>query len=87
MKDTAAAKTGYGPYVEPVSVDINSNGELTRVLKNVRCVVVLGQLGGMVPAAQKAGVERLVLLSTAGRCTIWPSSLTACGYRTARSSE
>lgn len=27
VKDTVAAKNGYGPYVEPVSVDINSQGE------------------------------------------------------------
>lgn len=26
VKDTVAAKNGYGPYVEPVSVDINSQG-------------------------------------------------------------
>lgn len=29
VKDTAAAKNGYGPYVEPVSVDINSAGGRT----------------------------------------------------------
>jgi hypothetical protein len=28
VKDTVAAKNGYGPYVEPVSVDINSQGQL-----------------------------------------------------------
>jgi hypothetical protein len=27
VKDTVAAKNGYGPYVEPVSVDINSQGK------------------------------------------------------------
>lgn len=66
VKDVAAAKSGYGPYVEPISVDTNSTGELARAMKNVRCVVALGKLGGLIPAAQKAGVERLVLLSTAG---------------------
>eukprot|EP00879_Flechtneria_rotunda_P020623 GHRR01021702.1.p1 GENE.GHRR01021702.1~~GHRR01021702.1.p1 ORF type:complete len:314 (+),score=130.01 GHRR01021702.1:841-1782(+) len=66
VKDTVAAKTGYGPYVEPVSVDINSPGGLARALKGVCCVVVLGKLGGLLPAVKKAGVERLVLLSTAG---------------------
>lgn len=27
VKDTVAAKNGYGPYVEPVSIDINSQGQ------------------------------------------------------------
>eukprot|EP00878_Enallax_costatus_P012929 GHUV01013502.1.p1 GENE.GHUV01013502.1~~GHUV01013502.1.p1 ORF type:complete len:266 (+),score=88.18 GHUV01013502.1:1977-2774(+) len=66
VKDTAAATTGYGPYVEPISVDTNSAGELARALRNVRCVVVLGKLGSILPAAQKAGIQRVVLLSTAG---------------------
>jgi hypothetical protein len=66
VKDTAAAKTGYGPYVEPVSVDMGSAGGLARALRNVRSVIVLGKLGALPQAAEKAGVERLVLLSTAG---------------------
>uniref|UniRef100_A0A383V5A3 NAD(P)-binding domain-containing protein n=1 Tax=Tetradesmus obliquus TaxID=3088 RepID=A0A383V5A3_TETOB len=66
VKDTAAAKTGYGPYVEPVSVDMGSAGGLARALRNVRSVIVLGKLGALPQAAAKAGVERLVLLSTAG---------------------
>lgn len=66
VKDTAAAKTGYGPYVEPVSVDTGSAGGLARALRNVRSVIVLGKLGALPQAAAKAGVERLVLLSTAG---------------------
>lgn len=66
VRDTAAAKTGYGPYVEPVSVDMSSTGGLARALRNVRSVVVLGKLGALPQAAKQAGVERLVLLSTAG---------------------
>lgn len=66
VKDTVAAKNGYGPYVEPVSVDINSQGGLARALQGVKSVVALGRLGALLPAAQRAGVERVVLLSTAG---------------------
>jgi hypothetical protein len=45
---------------------MSSAGGLTRALRNVRSVIVLGKLGALPQAAQKAGVERLVLLSTAG---------------------
>jgi hypothetical protein len=64
--DVAAAKAGYGPYVEPISADISGGGGLARALRNVRCVIALGRLGKLLPAAQQAGVEHIVLLSTAG---------------------
>eukprot|EP00775_Hariotina_reticulata_P005562 gene5562-5799_t len=66
VKDVAAAKAGYGPYVEPISVDLNSAAGLSKALKNVWSVIVLGKLGAVLPAAEAAGVKRVVLLSTAG---------------------
>jgi hypothetical protein len=44
VQDTVAAKNGYGPYVEPVSVDINSQG--AQSLSNNVCF--LTPPGGMV---------------------------------------
>jgi hypothetical protein len=41
----------------------------------VKSVIVLGRLGALLPAAQKAGVERVVLLSTAG------GDVRSCGWR------
>lgn len=41
-------------------------GGLARVLQGVKSVIALGKLGSLLPAAQRAGVERVVLLSTAG---------------------
>jgi len=64
--DVAAAKAGYGPYVEPISADVGGGGGLPRALRNVKCVVALGRLGKLLPAAKQAGVEHIVLLSTAG---------------------
>ncbi|GBF97835.1 DNA excision repair protein [Raphidocelis subcapitata] len=64
--DVTAAKAGYGPYVEPVSPDVGGGGGLARALRGVRCVVALGRLGKLLPAAKEAGVEHIVLLSTAG---------------------
>ncbi|KAF8070859.1 hypothetical protein HT031_000940 [Scenedesmus sp. PABB004] len=66
VRDTAAAKQGYGPYVEAVSVDLGSPQGAARALRGVRAVVALGRLGALLPAAEAAGVERVVLLSTAG---------------------
>ncbi len=37
---------------------------LARALKGVRCVVALGQLRALLPACKKAGVQRVLLLST-----------------------
>ncbi len=66
VRDVAATRAGFGPYVDPVSVDMGSAAGLARALKGVRCVVALGQLRGLLPACKKAGVQRVVLLSTAG---------------------
>jgi hypothetical protein len=44
VKDTVAAKNGYGPYVEPVSVDINSQGALVWLTRHIQhaCVLAVG---------------------------------------------
>lgn len=41
-------------------------GGLARAMQGVKSVIALGRLGALLPAAQRAGVERVVLLSTAG---------------------
>jgi hypothetical protein len=66
VRDVGAARAGYGPYVDPVSVSLDSPGGLAAALRGVKVVVALGRLGGLLPAAKAAGVEAVVLLSTAG---------------------
>lgn len=57
-------------------------GGLARALQGVKSVIALGRLGALLPAAQRAQVERVVLLSTAGggalgqalhlqECNVW----------------
>lgn len=41
-------------------------GGLARAMQGVKSVIVLGKLGSVLPAAERAGVERVVMLSTAG---------------------
>ena len=48
-------------------------GGLPRALKNVRTVIALGRLGKLLPAAKQAGVERVVMLSTAGELWVFVS--------------
>jgi len=42
-------------------------GGVSRALQGVKSVIALGRLGALLPAAERAGVERIVLLSTAGK--------------------
>lgn len=64
--DVGAARAGFGPYVDAVSADVGGGGGLARALRGVRVVVALGRLGKLLPAAKEAGVEHVLLLSTAG---------------------
>lgn len=66
VRDVAAAKAGFGPYIDPVSVDVGATQSLARALRGVRTLVLLGRVGGLLAAAKQAGVEKVVLLSTAG---------------------
>jgi hypothetical protein len=66
VRDVSAAKAGFGPYIDPVSLDVSATGALTRALTGVSTLVVLGRVGNLLQAAQKAGVGQVVLLSTAG---------------------
>lgn len=54
-----AAKTMYGPYVEAISVSVDSPVGAALAVRGVKTVVSLGRLGGLVAAAQKAGVEQV----------------------------
>ncbi len=66
VRDTVSAKTSYGPYVTPVSIDTSSGPLLKRVLKGCASVVCLGRSGALPEVARDAGLEQLVLLSAAG---------------------
>lgn len=57
-------------------------GGLSRALKGVKSVVALGRLGALLPAAQRAGVERVVLLSTAGEKAGLPPTVSVRDTRT-----
>jgi hypothetical protein len=50
-------------------------GGLARALQGVKSVIALGKLGSLLPAAQCAGVERVVLLSTAGELGVCSGAL------------
>jgi uncharacterized protein YbjT (DUF2867 family) len=47
VRDVPAARSAYGPYVTPVSLDIGSPSELKRALKGVAAIVALGKLGAI----------------------------------------
>ncbi|MEW5302567.1 MAG: hypothetical protein WDW36_005337 [Sanguina aurantia] len=67
VQNTMAASTAYGPYVRPVSVSSDTDpGTLVKVLRGVKCLICLGRLGKLLPAAKKAGVQHVLLLSSAG---------------------
>lgn len=66
VKDTVAAKTSYGPYVTPLSLDTSNAALLKRVLKGCGSVVCLGRPGALPQAAKEAGIAHVLLLSAAG---------------------
>lgn len=67
VRDVAAAKSGYGPYVTPVSVDLNNPTALAAALKGVRAVVCVNKLGALPQVVVKArSLQHVVLLSAAG---------------------
>lgn len=70
MRDPAAAKTAFGAYVTPVAGDVGSASALTMALKGVRAVVIPGRTGQVPRLAAQAGVEHIVLLSSAGGCNM-----------------
>jgi hypothetical protein len=65
VKDTVAAKTSYGPYVTPVSIDTRNTALLTRVLRGCGSVVCLGRPGALLQAARAAGVVHVLMVSAA----------------------
>ncbi|GFH26113.1 NAD(P)-bd_dom domain-containing protein, partial [Haematococcus lacustris] len=66
VRDTVAAKTSYGPYVAPLSLDTGNPQLLRRALKGCGSVVCLGRPGALPQVAKEAGVAHVVLLSAAG---------------------
>jgi len=67
VKDTTAARTAYGPYVTPVSLDTGNADQLRRVLKGCGSVVCAGRPGAWLEAAAAEGVAHVVLLSAVGQ--------------------
>lgn len=67
VKDVAAAKNAYGPYVKPLSFDLGNTAVLKRALRGVGSVVVVGKLGALPQALPSSGVSHVVLLSTVGK--------------------
>ncbi|KAL6748524.1 hypothetical protein V8C86DRAFT_3146608 [Haematococcus lacustris] len=66
VRDTVAAKTSYGPYVAPLSLEMGNPQLLRRALKGCGSVVCLGRPGALPQVAKEAGVAHVVLLSAAG---------------------
>lgn len=66
VRDTTAAKLSYGAYVTAIAGDVSDARALETALKGARAVVVSGKLGGLLPAAQRSGLEHLVTHSLIG---------------------
>ena len=66
VKDVAAAKNAFGPYVQPLSLDPNSAALAPKALRGTRCLVVLGPAGKLLGAARQAKVEHVVVVSAEG---------------------
>ena len=69
VKDAAAAKTGFGPYIEAVQGDANDAAAVRRLLRGAKAAVCCGRLGALLPAAAATRLPHVVLLSTAGSST------------------
>jgi len=67
VKDTQAAKAGFGPYVQIVSGGANDASALRSALQGVKALVLCGAVApGVLAAATAAGVPHIVLLSAVG---------------------
>ncbi|KAL4451758.1 hypothetical protein ABPG75_007420 [Micractinium tetrahymenae] len=64
VKDAAAAKAAFGPYIEPG--DSSDRAAVIRLLRGAQAAVCCGRLGALLPAAAAARLPHVVLLSTAG---------------------
>lgn len=54
VKDVVKARSAYGPYVTPISLDISNPAELKKALKGVNAIVVVGKLGA-IPKVRNRG--------------------------------
>mmetsp|Transcript_26443 Transcript_26443/g.74404 ORF Transcript_26443/g.74404 Transcript_26443/m.74404 type:complete len:362 (-) Transcript_26443:90-1175(-) len=67
VADPVAAKQAYGPYVDATRGHVSSLRGNREALREVSALVIPGQLGDSLQAAQEgAGVEQVVLLSSVG---------------------
>lgn len=66
VKDAAAAKAGFGPYIEAVQGDSGDRAAVARLLRGAKAAVCCGKLGALLPAAAATRLPHAVLLSSAG---------------------
>ena len=66
VRDVVKSKTEFGPYVEAISGDVGNGTALKSAMRSVKSVIIPGRIGSTVVAAQRLGVEHIVLLSAAG---------------------
>lgn len=64
VRNVPNAKLSYGPYVEPVSLDIRNLQECKKAFRDTKVLICTSKLGAAVQAAKQAGVEHVVLLSS-----------------------
>jgi uncharacterized protein YbjT (DUF2867 family) len=66
VRNAAAARQGFGSYLEAVQGSIDDPAVLKKALRGAKAVVCCGRLGSaLLPAAAAAGVPHVVLLSVA----------------------
>lgn len=66
VRDAAAAKSGFGPYIEAVQGSSDDAAAVRRLLRGAKAAVCCGRLGALLPAAAAARTPHVVLLSAAG---------------------
>lgn len=67
VKDIAATKSGFGPYVEAIGGSINDKKALRQACRGAKTIVLCGKVtSDIIAAAASAGVPHIVLLSSVG---------------------
>ncbi|KAK9815437.1 hypothetical protein WJX72_003655 [[Myrmecia] bisecta] len=66
VRDAAAIKTAYGPYVTAISGTTDDPAAVAEALRGVRAAICPGKVGALVAAATRRKLGHLVLLSSTG---------------------
>lgn len=67
VKDTAAAKDGFGPYIEIVQGDSSDAAAVKKLLRGAKAAVCCSRLGALLPAAAATRLPHVVLLTSAAQ--------------------